>query len=64
MCEKNVQICCVHIMENTLNVKIFIHALHNSKLAPLIFPGSIYFENLFPQQQKGVEETMICFIKI
>ena len=23
-----------------------------------------FFENLFPQQQKGVEVTMICFIKI
>ena len=27
-------------------------------------PGSILSKICFPQQQKGVEEAMICFIKI
>ena len=30
----------------------------------LNLPGSILSRICFPQQQKGVEETMICFIKI
>ena len=38
------------------------HALSRRKL--LIPPGSILWKTCFPQQQKGVEETMICFTKI
>ena len=38
------------------------HVLGRKKL--LIPPGSIASKICFPQQQKGVEETMICFIKI
>ena len=38
------------------------HALGRKKL--LIPPGSILSKICFPQQQKGVEENMICFIKI
>ena len=38
------------------------HTLDRRKL--LILPGSILSKICFPQQQKGVEETMICFIKI
>ena len=29
----------------------------------LILPGSIRLKICFPQQQKGMEGTMICFIK-
>ena len=54
---------------------IFTHALPHSKLAPnschyalgrrklRILPGSILSKISFLQQQKGVGETMICFIK-
>ena len=65
------------ILENALIRGIFTHAPPHSKLAPpnschhalgrrklLIPPGSILSQTCFPQQQKGVEETMICFIKI
>ena len=37
------------------------HALGRREL--LILPGSILSKICFPQQQKGVERTMICFIK-
>ena len=40
----------------------FHQALGRRKL--LIPPGSILSKICFLQQQKGVEETMICFIKI
>ena len=39
-----------------------LHALGRRKL--LIPPGSILSKICFPQQQKGLEKTMICFIKI
>ena len=51
----------VFTLENTLNLCIFIHApVPHSKLQVQ------FFENLFPPRakNKGVEETMICFIKI
>ena len=38
------------------------HALGKRKL--LIPPGSILSKICFPQHQKRVEETLICFIKI
>ena len=38
------------------------HVLDKRKL--LIPPGSILSKMCFPQQQKGVEKTMIYFIKI
>ena len=51
----------VFTLENEFNLCIFTHApvLH-SKLQVQ------FFENLFPPRakNKGVEETMICFIKI
>ena len=63
-------------LENALIRCIFTHALPHSKNPPssclhalgrrkLLIPlGSILSKICFPQQQKGVEETMICFIKI
>ena len=74
MCEENFQIYDVHIPRKCIG--ILTHAPHHSKLAPtschhtlgrrklLIPPGSIFSKICFPQQEKGVEETMICFIKI
>ena len=63
--------------ENVLNLGIFTHApLPTQNLSPssyyqsrgrgkLLIPPRIIFSNIcFPQQQKGVEETMICFIEI
>ena len=38
------------------------HTLSRGKLS--ISPGSILWKICFLQQQRGVEETMICFIKI
>ena len=44
-------------LENALNLGIFTHVpVPHSKLQ------AEFFENLFPQQQKGVKKTMICFI--
>ena len=40
----------------------FYHALGRRKL--FIPPGSILSKICFPKQQKGVEGTIICFIKI
>ena len=65
-------------LENALNLGIFTNDSPPpySKLAPKFlslhtrqreithYPRLHFFENLFPQQQKGVEETMIYFIKI
>ena len=45
-------------LKNALNLGIFTHApIPHSKLQ------AEFFENLFPQQQKGVEKSMICFTK-
>ena len=47
------------ILENALDIDISTHApIPHSKLQ------AEYFENLFPSQQKRVDKTMICFIKI
>ena len=47
------------ILENALDIDISTHApIPHSKLQ------AKYFENLFPSQQKRVDKTMICFIKI
>ena len=44
------------LVENALNLGIFTHApIPQSKLQ------AEFFENLFPQEQKGVEKTMIFF---
>ena len=63
-------------LENALIWGIFTRANPHPKLAPKFLssqprqkeithsPRQRSFENLFPQHQKGVEETMICFIKI
>ena len=40
-------------LENAFNAGIFIHA-----------PQAEFSENLFPQQQKWVGKSIICFIKI
>ena len=42
-------------LENALNLDIFTHAL---------VPHSKLQAECFPKQQKGVEKTTICFIKI
>ena len=77
MCGKNFQIYGVHIPRKCIDSRHFYpspsplktrppsschHALDSRKL--LIPPGSILSKICFPQQQKGVEETMNCFIKI
>ena len=49
----------VFTLENELNLCIFIHALVPHPKLQVQF-----FENSFPLRDKGVEETMICFIKI
>ena len=64
-------------LENALNLGIFTHAFPpHSKLSPKFLsshprqreinhsPRLQFFENPFLQQQKGVEETMISFIRI
>ena len=59
MCGKNFSIYGVHILRKSLNLCFFTHApVPHSKLLVEVF------ENLFPQRQKGWEETMICSIKI
>ena len=46
-------------LENALNLCIFTHApvLHSKLLVE-------FFENLFQPRQKGLEEAMICSVKI
>ena len=75
MCGKIFQIYGVHISRKCIIRGIFTHALSHSILAPsschhvlgkkklLIPPGSILSKICFPQQQKGVEQTMIWSIK-
>ena len=76
-CGRIFQIMEFTLLENLLIQGIITHALPHSKLAPkfllsstigrrklLIPPDSILSKICFPKQQKGVEETMICFIKI
>ena len=70
MCGTNFQIYGVHIPRKRIDLRHFYscpsslkasschHALDRRKL---LIPS---VKNLFPQQQKRVEETMICFIKI
>ena len=59
MCGKIFQFMVFMFRENALNLCIFAHApVPHSKLQVE------FFENLFPPNTKGVEETMICFIKI
>ena len=67
ICGKNSQIYGVHIPEKCIESRLFYSCpvplpLDRRKL--LILTGSIFWKICFPQQQKGVEETMICFIKI
>ena len=60
MCGKFFQFMVFTFLENALNICIFTHAsVLQSKLQVEIF------ENLFPSPKaKGVEESLICFIKI
>ena len=64
-------------LENALIWGIFVHALRHLKLSPtflpsrrigkrklLISPDNIFSKTWFHQQQKGVEETVIYFVKI
>ena len=63
-------------LENALILVIFTHTLSTQNLPPsschhtldrrklLIPPDSILSKICFSQQQKGIKETMICFIKI
>ena len=58
-----------------MNLDIFTHALPTQNTPPsschhtlsrrklLIPPASIFLKTRFPQQEKEVEETMICFIE-
>ena len=59
MCGKNFSIYGVHILRKSLNLCFFTHApVPHSKLLVE------FFENLFPPRQKGLEEAMICSVKI
>ena len=59
MCGKIFKVVVFAFLANALNLGIFTHApVPHWKLQ------AEFFENLFPQQQKGVEKTVICFIKI
>ena len=59
MCGKKFSIYGVHILRKSLNLCFFTHApAPHSKLLVE------FFENLFPQRQKGLEEAMICSVKI
>ena len=63
-------------LENALIQGIFTHAPPHSKLTPKFLssrsrqreitqsPRQLLLKIYFPQQQKGVEKTMICLIKI
>ena len=65
-------------LENTLNLGIFTYAPlipflklahkflspHSKQMEITHSPRQHFFELCFPQQRKGVEEIMICFIKI
>ena len=66
ICGKNFQIYGVHIPRKCIESKHFSSSYHftlgrGKSLIPL---GSIFLKICFSQQQKGVEETMICFTKI
>ena len=76
MCGKIFKFMKFRILENTFIRSIFTHVHPTQNLPPsschhaldrrklLIPPGRILSKICFPQQQKGVEETMIFFIKI
>ena len=64
-------------LENALNLGIFTRAPLPTQNSPsssyhrtldrgklLIPPGSISSNICFPQQQKGMEESMVCFITV
>ena len=73
---KSIQIYGVHIPGKCIDSRHFYSCLPTQNSLPgscchplgrrtlLNLPGSILSRICFPQQQKGVEETMICFIKI
>ena len=59
MCGKKFSIYGAHILRKSLNLCIFTHApVAHSKLLVE------FFENLFPSRRKGLEEAMICCVKI
>ena len=59
MCSKKFSIYGVHILRKSLNLCIFTYApIAHSKLQVE------FFENLFAPRQKGLEEAMICSVKI
>ena len=59
MCGKKFQFMVFKFLENVLSLCIFTHApVPHPKLQAEVL------ENLLSTQDKEVEETMICFIKI
>ena len=74
--EKSFKFIVFTFLENALSLGIFTYVPPYSKLVPKFSssyprqkeithpPRQHFFKNLFPQQQKQMEETMICFIKI
>ena len=59
MCGKIFSIYGAHILRKSLNLCFFTHTpVPHSKLLVE------FFENLFSQRQKGLEEAMICSVKI
>ena len=70
MFRKNLELYGVHIPRKCIDSRYFYSFPSPLKTYPkdrrklLIPPGSILSKIYFPQNQKEVEETMICFIKI
>ena len=59
MCGKNFSIYGVHIPRKSLNLCFFTHApVPHSKLQVE------FFENLFSPKTEGVDEALVCSIKI
>ena len=78
MCEKKFQIYDVHISRKCIESRNFYlcppSPLKTLCQVPIITPkaernysfpqGEFFSKIYFPQQQKGVEETVICFIRV
>ena len=73
---KSFKFMVLTFLENALDLSIFTMSLLTLSSPPsscqhtiarrklLIPPGSFFSKICFPQQEKKVEETMICFVKI
>ena len=77
MCGKTFKFMVFTILEIALNLGLLTHvsppdsklsskflSSHRRQREITLPPGSIFPKICFPQQQKGVEETMVCFFRI